>query len=75
MSDPALEGSDSCLLALHARLGKLQIVEDVDHERALPSRSASQSVTSEKVGSLKADMSVAVAPRSVTPPGKARTDP
>jgi hypothetical protein len=34
MSDPALEGSDSCLLALHARLGKLQIVEDVDHERA-----------------------------------------
>jgi DNA-directed RNA polymerase sigma subunit (sigma70/sigma32) len=37
MSDPALEGSDSCLLALHARLGKLQIVEDVGHERGMVS--------------------------------------
>jgi RNA polymerase primary sigma factor len=37
MSDAALEGSDLCLLAFHARLGKLQIVEDVGHERGLVS--------------------------------------
>jgi len=37
MSDPALEGSDFCVLALHVRLGKLQIVEDVGHERGMVS--------------------------------------
>jgi hypothetical protein len=37
ISDPALEGADFCLLALHVRLGKLQIVEDVDHERGMVS--------------------------------------
>jgi Sigma-70 factor, region 1.2 len=37
MSDPALEGSDFCMLALHVRLGKLQIVEDVGHERGMVS--------------------------------------
>jgi hypothetical protein len=37
MSDPALEGSDFCMLALHVRLGKLQIVEAVGHERGVVS--------------------------------------
>jgi Sigma-70 region 2/Sigma-70 factor, region 1.2 len=34
---PALEGSDFCMLALHVRLGKLQIVEAVGHERGVVS--------------------------------------
>ena len=37
MSDSALEGSDSCLLALHVRLGKLQIVEGLGPERGIVS--------------------------------------
>jgi hypothetical protein len=37
MSDPVLGGSDFCMLALHVRLGKLQIVEDVGHERGIVS--------------------------------------
>jgi hypothetical protein len=37
MSDPTLAGSDFCLLALHVRLGKLQIVEDIGHERGMAS--------------------------------------
>jgi len=37
LSDAAPEGSDFCLLALHVRLGKVQIVDDDGHERGMVS--------------------------------------
>jgi hypothetical protein len=37
MSDPTLEGSDFYVLALHVRLGKVRIVEDIGHERGVVS--------------------------------------
>jgi hypothetical protein len=35
LSDPTLEGSDFYPLALHVRLGKVQIVEDIGQERGI----------------------------------------
>jgi Sigma-70 region 2/Sigma-70 factor, region 1.2 len=37
MSDSMLEGSDFCMLALRVRLGKLELGEDLGHERGIVS--------------------------------------